>query len=258
LATFEEFQTILLGAELHDVHTDHRNLTFNNLNTARVLRWRIYLEEYGPTFHYIPGKENVLGDAFLCLPQFDPEPNAVGKEQLNDTTITVAFLENIVNDDQLLDCYLNHPPLEVMQYPLHYDWIQQHQQADLELQQIHQRRPQEYPIKTMRPGLDLICHRRVNALENKWKICVPTNLLNALIHWYHWILGHGGINRMYNSISNHFYHPKQPEAQCRTISLLYVPAKQDVGSRLWRITTKKSNFDALGGIGCRSHWTLDY
>jgi hypothetical protein len=113
----------------------------------------------------------------------------------------------MISDKQLLDCYLNHPPLEVMQYPLHYEWIHQHQQLDVQLQQIQQRKPQEFPIKTIRPGLDLICHQRPQDPANKWKICIPTNLLNSIIHWYHWILGHGGINCMHDSIGNHFYHP---------------------------------------------------
>ena len=43
---------MLLGTEIN-IYTDHKNLTFANFNTQRVLRWRCYVEEYAPKLFYL-------------------------------------------------------------------------------------------------------------------------------------------------------------------------------------------------------------
>ena len=60
--TLKEFRTILMGQQLV-VHTDHKNLTYAKFNSDRVMRWRLYIEEYTPDLQYIPGTKNVVADA---------------------------------------------------------------------------------------------------------------------------------------------------------------------------------------------------
>ncbi len=79
VATLREFQSMLLGAELH-IYTDHKNiLNVGNLSERRLC-WISYVNEYGPTMHFIEGPRNVIADIFSRLSRKDLPSTLVGKK----------------------------------------------------------------------------------------------------------------------------------------------------------------------------------
>jgi hypothetical protein len=54
VATLEEWQSMLLGTDIH-VCMYHKNLTFDTLKRQRVLRWHTKIKEFLPILHYIEG-----------------------------------------------------------------------------------------------------------------------------------------------------------------------------------------------------------
>jgi transposase InsO family protein len=57
---------------LRDVHfilkTDHKNLTYINFgNSAKILRWKLMIQEYDFDIEHVAGEENIVADAFSRL-----------------------------------------------------------------------------------------------------------------------------------------------------------------------------------------------
>jgi hypothetical protein len=89
IATLEEFQSMLLSANIH-VFTDHKNLTFDTLKTQRVLRWRTKIKEFSPILHYIEGPRNILANnlsRFHCL--VTPAQIAEGKKLVELAEVSI-------------------------------------------------------------------------------------------------------------------------------------------------------------------------
>jgi RNase H-like domain found in reverse transcriptase len=106
--TLKEYRTMLHGCrELH-IYTDHKNLTFNKLQTQRVFRWKLFIEEYGPTFHYIECKQNTTADALSCLP-FVEKP--VSHPSVSSSTVKTnnAFFSMAIDDADLCECFVHLP-----------------------------------------------------------------------------------------------------------------------------------------------------
>ena len=89
--TLKEFRNILLGQQI-TVYTDHKNLTYKNFNTERVIRWRLVLEEFGPELVYLKGERNIVADA---LSRLDIEET----NEILDINIAVGYDDDDLPED---------------------------------------------------------------------------------------------------------------------------------------------------------------
>ena len=109
---------MLLGQTII-VWTDHRNLTYTNIEHAsdRVLRQRILLEEYAVKLGFIQGIKNEAAD-MLSRNELIFEPTErVSTEKFEELVHEVHNTEMLV--------------------PVDYEIISQHQAADKELKDFH-------------------------------------------------------------------------------------------------------------------------
>ena len=227
--TLKEFRTMLFGCrELH-MWTNHKNLTYTTLNSQRVLRWCLFLEDFHPTFHYIPGDHNLLVDALSCLPTFGrQDPSAVlalsPVEQMLCSKLDRAgqdfdpFMMSspeapsavfsgysmAMDNPSLVDCFVKLPPLGEVPVPLSFEACAAAQAQDATLQQKLVTDLARYVQNQLAPNANVICYlSQLNAL---WKICIPDSKLDEIIQWHHTHLGHPGIKCTSDMIALHYYH----------------------------------------------------
>jgi RNase H-like domain found in reverse transcriptase len=155
VATLNEYRTMLYGCrELH-VHTDHKNLTFNNLQTQRVLRWRLFIEEFGPQFHYVKGSDNPVADALSRLSFSERQNSNINIYPENPRDVIrprgslaapvldslASFYTMVTDDPDLLDCFVHLPDQQDVPFQMDYQTIAQAQAQDNELLQQLQTQP---------------------------------------------------------------------------------------------------------------------
>ena len=188
VTTLKHYCKMLLGSKII-VFTDHKNLSFQMLSVQRILRWRLFVDQFDCTLQYILGQKNVLADCFLRLPLME-KPSAGIKEQQGlghlidfknisipkddeeildgETFLNIACKlvtaalptteqSNFKNDEsyynELGECLLNLPSLEEMENPITITNIVNHQATDLSLQQKIMSNP------------DFFCHEESEGFE---------------------------------------------------------------------------------------------
>ena len=62
LVAFKKFEYLIRDCRFV-LHTDHKNLVFLNMGTGRVLRWKLYIQDYDFEIQYLAGPKNIVADA---------------------------------------------------------------------------------------------------------------------------------------------------------------------------------------------------
>ena len=177
--TLKEFRNILLGFKVR-IYTDHKNLTYAQFNTERVMRWRLILEEYGPEIIYLPGHLNTVADA---LSRLDKE----------STSCIESY--DIYNAD-IFGQSLSDLPIDI--FPLKFSILHQAQLKDKSLQRKLLTNS-NYSLITSRGG------DTPPLIYYKDKIVVPSSLHRQVTEWYHNTLCHPGMTRTEQTIRQHFW-----------------------------------------------------
>lgn len=136
--TLKEFRSLLLGQNII-VHTDHKNIIYGNLANDRIARWRLLLEEYGPEYVHIAGKDNIVADALSRL-----DSNEVATETLSQGHLCAHVISHTTRDEtasfegtaeSIVECFTSSTDAEMEQFPMHPALIAKYQAKDKKLQQ---------------------------------------------------------------------------------------------------------------------------
>ncbi len=208
VATLEEFQSMLLGVDIH-VFTNHKNLTLDTLKTQRVLRWGTKIEEFSPMLHYIEGPHNILANNLSrlhCL--VTPAQIAEGKKLVETAEVSIEeedkayFLDQeysgLYNEDvwECIECYLNLPDTTHRdENPLKYAHICEMQQQDKQLLALQVKYPDNHVNLQLHDVDDIICYKK-DPTQPNWKIVLPESMVVDTVKWFHQVMGHPGEKRL--------------------------------------------------------------
>ena len=111
-----------------------------------------------------------------------------------------------IDDPTLAQCFANLPQSENIPFELTYARIAAAQGEDAHLEQLIKDHPENYQTRMLAPDVTVRCYvANPSSAPDDWKIYLPQSLMDSAIRWYHLALCHAGMNRVFDSMSRHFY-----------------------------------------------------
>ncbi len=163
---------MLLGAVIN-IHTNRKNILSLGDSSQRHLRWLSYVDEFGPTLHYIKGPSNVIADTFSCMPTQSTTPlTMVGKEESTADFLDCHF--SVTNYREMMECllhlpdeecYLNLPPDSAVDNPLDMETIKEQQDADNNLLCQATKYADKYIRKSVSTVDNVLCYVKPGTLR---------------------------------------------------------------------------------------------
>ena len=216
--TLKEFRNILFGQNV-TVHTDHLNLLYSKMPSARIVRWRLMLEEFGPKFVHVKGESNVVADTLSRHPNTDPEDTTEELGPKLAYCMAILPRDDAMQEEFSFAGLVTKEDIEDEVFPLSPKVLDRYQRKDKALLKKAMSNPKYSTIEL--EGTELIA--------KYGKVVVPLALQDRLIDTYHQLLVHPGANRMEATI-RHVFDFKglrtKVEEHCRTCHICQLTKKQ--------------------------------
>ncbi len=155
-------------------------------------------------------KQTINPSTIFCIGEIPPVANQHNLEFYGPTMDNTQPIEN----DDKVGSFMNLPLVD-HEHPfvLEYSHIKEQQDQDADLQAALANNDKLIMMQ-MSADTTLICYR--SAPDAEPKIYIPASMLEALVQWYHEILNHPGMNRLFDSINAHMHNPRL-RATCESV-----------------------------------------